>query len=119
MFECIYQQLTSNPPLLSHCNDFAVHIHLYIFNSLYTMIPFPTRYSITLFFPLPLIHSNFVPTHPYFSHLYITPHSAFHILCLLWLYGAQWSPSLVFKIIHVLIQYLYFPQTNININLIL
>jgi hypothetical protein len=39
-------------------------------NMLYQYVPF---------FPFPLIHSNFHTIYPYFSRLYITPHSTFHI----------------------------------------
>jgi hypothetical protein len=76
-------------PLHSHCNVFVMHTHLQIIFSLYTMTPFPTCYTITfLFFPFLLIHSNFHTIYPYFSHLYITPHSIFHIPCCHWLRGA-------------------------------
>jgi hypothetical protein len=47
-------------------------------------------YHYVLFFlPFPLIHSNFHTIYPYFSRLYITPHSTFYILCRHWLRGAQ------------------------------
>jgi hypothetical protein len=36
-------------------------------------------YHYVLFFPFPLIHSNFHTIYPYFSRLYITLHSTFHI----------------------------------------
>jgi hypothetical protein len=36
-------------------------------------------YHYVPFFPFPLIHSNFHTIYPYFSRLYITPHSTFHI----------------------------------------
>jgi hypothetical protein len=39
-------------------------------NMLYHYVPF---------FPFPLIHSNFHTIYPYFSCLYIIPHSTFHI----------------------------------------
>jgi hypothetical protein len=57
-----------------------MYTHLHIFFSLYTMTPFPTCYTtLFFFFPFPLIHSNFHTIYPYFSRLYITPHSTFHI----------------------------------------
>jgi hypothetical protein len=40
-------------------------------NMLYHYIPF---------FPCPSIHSNFHTIYPYFSSLYITPHSTFHVV---------------------------------------
>jgi hypothetical protein len=40
-------------PSHSHCNVFAMHTHLHIFFSLYTMIPFPTCYTTTFLFFIP------------------------------------------------------------------
>jgi hypothetical protein len=40
-------------------------------NMLYHYVPF---------FPFPLIHSNFHTIYPYFSCLYITPHSTFYVV---------------------------------------
>jgi hypothetical protein len=37
-------------------------------------------YHYVPFFPFPLIHSNFHTIHPYFSRLYITPHSTFYVV---------------------------------------
>jgi hypothetical protein len=37
-------------------------------------------YHYIQFFPCPLIHSNFHTIYPYFSRLYITPHSTFHVV---------------------------------------
>jgi hypothetical protein len=39
------------------------------------------------------IHSNFHTIYPYFSCLYITPHSTFHIPCRHWLHRVWRSPS--------------------------
>jgi hypothetical protein len=89
MFQCISMCLNVFIDILigillscSHCNVFAMHTHIHIFFSLYTMTPFPTCSTTTLFF----VHSHWsVPTfiqsmkklhiNLYFSHLYITPHS--------------------------------------------
>jgi hypothetical protein len=72
-------------PLHSHRNVFAMHTHLQIFFSVYTMTPFPTCYTTIIFFPFHWSIPTFIQSikklhiNPYFSHLYITPHSTFHI----------------------------------------
>jgi hypothetical protein len=68
MFECIYQHCNWISPSLSHCNIFAMHTHLQIFFSLYTLTPFLTCYTtIFLFF-------HFCWSIPTFIHSVLTFH---------------------------------------------
>jgi hypothetical protein len=81
-------------PSHSHCNVFAMHMYTYL-NAMYMYfnvliyLHFFTLYNDSLpnilyhyilFFPFPLIRSNFHTMYPYFSRSYITPHSTFHIV---------------------------------------
>jgi hypothetical protein len=96
VFECIHNVFEYISMCLNVFIDIVIEFHHHFliitflpctptytfFFSLYTMTPFPTCYTTTfLFFPFPLIHSNFHTIYTYFSRLYITPHSKFHILC--------------------------------------
>jgi hypothetical protein len=77
VFECVYQHCNWISPSLSHCNIFAMHTHLHIFFSLYTMTPFPTCYTTTfLFFHLSWSIPTFIQSILTF-HIYTSP----HILC--------------------------------------
>jgi hypothetical protein len=91
VFECIYWHCNWISPSLSHCNGFAMLTHLhFFFHSLQWLRTLPNMpYYYILFFQFPLIHSNFHTIYHYCSHLYITPHSTFHILCRHWLRGAS------------------------------
>jgi hypothetical protein len=83
VFECIYRHCNWILPSLSHCNVFAMHTHLHIFFSLYTMTPFPTCYTTTFFF----FHScwsilTFIQSILIF-HVYTSPHiphSTFYVV---------------------------------------
>jgi hypothetical protein len=74
VFECIYRHCNWISPSLSHCNVFAMHTHLHIFFSLYTMTPFPTCYTTTFIF----FHSRWsIPTFIQSTltfHIYTSPH---------------------------------------------
>jgi hypothetical protein len=91
VFKCIYQHCNWISPSLSHCNVFAMHTHLHIFFSFYTMTPFPTCYTTTFLFfhfcwSIPTFIQSILTFHNYIP-LHI-PHSTFHILCYHWLRGA-------------------------------
>jgi hypothetical protein len=93
MFQCISMYLNvfiniviGISPSQSHCSVFATHTHLDMFFSLYTMTPFTTCYTTTILFfhfhwSIPTFIQSMKKLHinPYFSRLYITPHSMFHI----------------------------------------
>jgi hypothetical protein len=46
VFQCIYRHCNWISPSHSHCNVFAMHTHIHIYFSLYTMTPFPTCYTL-------------------------------------------------------------------------
>jgi hypothetical protein len=83
VFECIYWHCNWISPSLSHCNVFAVHIHLHIFVSLYTMTPFPTCYTTTFLFfhscwSIPIFIQSILTCHVYTSpHI---PYSTFYVV---------------------------------------
>jgi hypothetical protein len=83
VFECIYWHCNWISPSLSHCNVFAIHTHLHIFFSLYTMIPFPTCYTTTfLFFHSRWSILTFIQSILIF-HVYTSPHiphSTFYVV---------------------------------------
>jgi hypothetical protein len=81
VFECIYRHCNWISPSHSHCSVFAMHTHLHICFSLYTMTPFPTCYTTTFLFfhahwPIPTFIQSILTFHVYT----ITPHSTFHVV---------------------------------------
>jgi hypothetical protein len=83
VFECIYWHCNWISPSHSHCNVFAMHTHLHICFSLYTMTPFPTCYTTTFLFfrahwSIPTFIKSILTFHVYTSpHI---PHSTFHVV---------------------------------------
>jgi hypothetical protein len=91
VLECIYQHCNWISPSLSHCNVFAMHIHLYIFFHYIQWLP--SQHAIPL-------HSFFsIPIDPFqlscnLSLLFTSiHHPTFHIPCRHWFRGALRSPS--------------------------
>jgi hypothetical protein len=86
VFECIYQHCNWISPSHSHCNVFAMHTHLHIYFSLYTMTPFPTCYTTTFLF----FHAHWsIPTFIQFILIFTSiHHPTFHIPCRHWLLRA-------------------------------
>jgi hypothetical protein len=94
VFQCVWKFLNvfisiviGISPSHPHCNVFAMRTHIYICFSLSTMTTFLTCYTTTLFSPIPIdLSSTFIQSmkklhiNPYFSRLYITPHSTFHVV---------------------------------------
>jgi hypothetical protein len=86
VFQCVWMYLSTLywiSPSLSHCNVFAMHTHLQVFFSLYTMTPFPTCYTTTFLF----FHSRwYIPTFIQSTltfHVYTSPHiphSTFYVV---------------------------------------
>jgi hypothetical protein len=79
----IYQHCNWISPSLSHCNVFAMHTHLHIFFSLYSMTPFPTCYTTTFFFfhfhwSIPTFIQSILTFHVYTSPHF--PHSTFYVV---------------------------------------
>jgi hypothetical protein len=87
MFQCIsmclnvfYWHCNWISPSHSHCNIFTMQKPTHLFFTLYNDSLPNMLYHYIPFFLFPLIHSNFHTIYPYFSHLYITPHSTFHVV---------------------------------------
>jgi hypothetical protein len=54
VFECIYRHCNWISPSLFHCNVFAIFTHLHFFFHS-TMTPFPTCYTTTFLFSIPVV----------------------------------------------------------------
>jgi hypothetical protein len=71
-------------PPHSHFNVYAMCTYLHICFSLSMMIPFPTCFTSILFFPFPLVRSNFhlkvLYFNSYSSRLYVIPHSTLSLI---------------------------------------
>jgi hypothetical protein len=93
VFQCIKKNLNvfiniviGISPLHSHCNVITMHTHIRICFSLSTMITFLTCYTTTFFSPIFIDLFQFIQfmkrlhINLYFSRLYITPHSIFHVV---------------------------------------